>query len=192
MRGKMNALQKGYVLPELSVKMKTMVTVFAIVMGILLPQVCHVAGRAVGVNSGLGEMLLPMHLPVLLVGFLAGPVAGGITGVLTPLISFQLTAMPGVVMLPFITIELAVYGAASGLLKNWKVASFWKVLLAQVSGRVIRGLAICLSVYALGNGKIAVSVIFTSISVGIVGIILQWIVIPLVLRFVGKEDCNAS
>lgn len=188
MRENISIKSKRLVLPELSLKAKTMATICAVVMGVFLPQLCHVAGSFLGVKSGLGEMLLPMHLTVLLVGFLAGPLAGGIAGAATPLISFSLTAMPGVVMLPFIVLELAVYGVVSGLVRNWKVPAVGKVFLAQISGRVIRGLGICLSVYAFGNEKVAVSVIFTSIVAGAAGICLQWILIPVVLHLAGKES----
>lgn len=188
MREKISVKSNRLVLPELSIKAKTMATICAVVMGVFLPQLCHVAGSFFGVKSGLGEMLLPMHLTVLLVGFLAGPLAGGIAGAATPLISFSLTAMPGVVMLPFIVLELVVYGMVSGMVRNRKAPAIAKVLIAQISGRMLRGLAICLSVYAFGNEKVAVSVIFTSIVTGAVGICLQWVLIPLVLRFAGKES----
>ena len=46
-----------------------------IAVGILLPQVFHLAG-----GSAMGTLFLPMHLPVLLGGFLLGPLFGGTVG----------------------------------------------------------------------------------------------------------------
>ena len=66
----------------------------------------------------MGEVFLPMHLPVLLAGFCLGPLFGGAVGILTPLASCLVTgmAMPAPAILPFMVVELAVYGAAAGLL----------------------------------------------------------------------------
>ena len=80
-----------------------------IAVGILLPQVFHLAG-----GSAMGTLFLPMHLPVLLGGFLLGPLFGGTVGLLTPLVSCLLTGMPAAAVLPTMAVELLVYGLAGG------------------------------------------------------------------------------
>lgn len=167
--------------PRLSVKIQTLATVSAIVGAVALPQVFHLLGAVSGLGTALGETFLPMHLPILLVGLLAGPYAGAIAGLFSPLISFALTAMPGAAMLPFMMIELCVYGLATGLLRNVKMPTIGKVVVAQVAGRAVRAAAILLSVYAFHNESIGAAVILTSITAGIFGLVLQWALLPLLV-----------
>lgn len=173
---------------RLSVKAQAMAAAVAVVAAVALPQIIHVAGAALGVGSGLGEMLLPMHLPVLLVGFLAGPWAGLAAGFLAPLMSFGLTGMPGQAMLPFIMIELCIYGLTAGFLSGKAVPVLGKVIVAQCAGRLVRAGAILLAVPVLGISAVPVSVIWTSITAGICGLILQWLLIPVILSWVEKRD----
>ena len=116
-----------------------------------MPQLFHVMGAVSGLGTGLGETFLPMHLPILLVGLLAGPYAGLIAGALGPLASFALSGMPGVVMLPFMMIELAIYGLSAGLLRNVQMPTIAKVLVCQVAGRLVRAAAIFAAIYGFGN-----------------------------------------
>ncbi|MBR3752834.1 MAG: ECF transporter S component [Ruminiclostridium sp.] len=153
-------------------KVQAMAAAIAVVAAVALPQIIHVAGAALGVGSGLGEMLLPMHLPVLLVGFLAGPWAGLVSGFLAPLVSFGLTGMPGQAMLPFIVIELCIYGLTAGFLRAKTMPVLGKVIVAQCAGRLVRAGAILLAVPVLGISAVPVSVIWTSITAGICGLIL--------------------
>lgn len=172
-----NTLKK----PRLSVKAQTFATLVAIVSAVVLPELFHVVGAVSGSGSALGETFLPMQLPIILVGLLAGPYAGLIAGLLSPLISFGVTAMPAAVMLPFMMLELAAYGFVSGILSECRMPVIAKVLIAQIAGRVIRAAAILFGVYAL-NSKMNVSVIWTSIAVGLPGLILQWAFIPLIIN----------
>ena len=167
--------------PRLSVKTQTLVTLLAIVTAVALPQLFHVVGALSALGTALGEAFLPMHLPILLVGLLAGPYAGFISGLLGPVVSFALSGMPGAAMLPFMMIELAVYGLSAGLLRNVKVPTLGKVVISQVAGRVVRAAAILMAVYAFGNEAIQVSIIWSSIVAGLPGLILQWSLLPLIV-----------
>ncbi len=169
---------------ELSVKTQAVATFLAVLAAVVLPQVFHVMGLVSGVGTGLGEALLPMHLPVILVGLLAGKYAGGIAGLLAPVISFAL--MPVGVMLPFMVIELGVYGLTAGLLKNVKLPTIAKVLFVQMAGRAVKAVAILVSVCVIGNAGIKVASIWYSISTGIFGIILQLLLLPLIVAGVEK------
>lgn len=167
--------------PRLSVKLQTVATIVAIIGAVAVPQFFHLLGRISGMGTALGETFLPMHLPIILVGLLAGPYAGAIAGLLGPLASFQLCAMPTAVMLPFMMLELCGYGLCAGLLRSIKMPVIVKVLIAQVAGRLLRAAAILVAVYGFGNTQIKPAIIWTSIGKGIFGLVLQWVLLPLIV-----------
>lgn len=173
-----------------AVAKQTVAALVAAVAAVALPQVVHSIGLMTGSGSALGEMLLPMHLPILMVGFLAGPIAGVLAGAVSPLISFLLTGMPSAAMLPFLVIELAVYGFGAGRMRGVSMPKFGKVFLVQVAGRGIRALAILLSVVVFHSTAISTGIIFSSVVKGVPGIVLQWILIPLMLYFVERNQKN--
>ena len=162
-----------------------LISVCAVVACVALPQVFHLLGRWTGVGTALGEMLLPMHLPVMLAGLLAGPVAGLTAGAISPFISFSLTTMPGAAMVPFMMVELAVYGLCAGLLRDHKMPTVCKVLIAQVAGRLVRALVLVAAVQ-LELTRLPISLIWTSITVGVAGILLQLVLIPVLMRAVRR------
>ena len=176
-----NSAVKDLRRPRVSLKIQSLAALAAIVAAVALPYIVHVAGKALGIGTALGETLLPMHFPIILVGLLAGPYAGAAAGLSGPLASHLMTGMPGSVMLPFMMIELCAYGIVSGLLRNIKIPSIAKVLIVQICGRAIRAAAILTAVYALGNDTVKVSVIWNSIAVGLPGLLLQWSLIPLLI-----------
>lgn len=178
--------------PRLSVKVQTIATILAIAGAVAVPQLFHLLGAVSGLGTALGETFLPMHLPIILVGLLAGPYAGAISGLFGPLMSFALSGMPGAVMLPFMMIELCVYGLSAGLLRNVKIPTIGKVLAVQVAGRVIRAAAILIAVYAFGNDSIKVAAIWNSISAGIFGLVLQWALLPLIIYRVENIKNNKT
>ncbi len=166
---------------KLSIKTQTLCTIGAIVAAVALPQLFHLMGAISGLGTTLGEAFLPMHLPIILVGLIAGPYAGAISGLLSPAISFGLSGMPVAAMLPFMMIELCAYGLISGLLRNVNIPTIAKVLITQFGGRFVRAIAILISVYALGNETVTISVIWMSIATGVFGLALQWTLIPLIV-----------
>lgn len=175
------AIAKTMERPRLSVKAQTLATLTAIVGAVAVPQIFHLLGAVSGLGTALGEIFLPMHLPIILVGLLAGPYAGAISGLLGPLCSFALSGMPGIVMLPFMMIELCAYGLFAGLLRHVKAPTVVKVVATQIAGRAVRAIAILIAVYALGNETIRVASIWTSISTGLFGLVLQWSFLPLLV-----------
>lgn len=172
--------------PRLSVKVQTLATIAAIAGAVIVPQIFHALGAALGLGTALGETFLPMHLPILLVGLLAGPYAGAIAGMFGPLVSFAFSGMPGIAMLPFMMLELCVYGLTTGLLRNVKLPVIMKVIFAQIAGRVLRAAAILVAVYGLGSESVPVASIWMSIGTGIFGIALQWISLPLITHCVER------
>lgn len=165
---------------KLSLKVQALAGLIAIVSAVALPQLFHLMGAASGLGTALGEAFLPMHLPIILAGLLCGPYAAAAAGAASPLISFLLTGMPGVVMLPFMCVELFTYGLTAGMLRSTKMPTIAKVVIAQIAGRGVRALAILLGVNVFGSA-IGVSVIWTSIAAGVFGIALQWVLIPLII-----------
>ena len=160
----------------------------AMAAAVILPQIFHVLGAVSGINTALGEILLPMHLPVILVGLIIGPWAGCCAGLLSPLISYMLTDMPAMQMLPFMMIELFVYGLLAGMLRELKIHTFIKVVIIQIGGRMIRAAAILAATQLLNISSLSVSVIWTSIRTGLFGIVLQWLLIPLIIYRIEKGN----
>jgi hypothetical protein len=77
----------------LSIKKQIVATIIAIASAVLIPQFFHLLGRASGLGTSLGEIILPMHLSILVVGLIAGPYAGAITGLVSPVISFAISGI---------------------------------------------------------------------------------------------------
>ena len=65
-----------------------------------------------------GATFLPMHIFVLIAGLLFGWRAGLITGLFTPLVSYFISGMPVLNILPQIVIELSAYGIIAGILRQ--------------------------------------------------------------------------
>lgn len=160
---------------------KILISVFAVISAIALPQICHYIGVLTGTGANLGAMLLPMHIPVLLAGFLGGAVVGTTVGVISPLISFAISGMPSAALLPFMIIELAVYGLVSGILSNKNMNAVLKTAIVLLSGRIARALAVLTSIYAFGNEKLAITAAYMFIVEGIIGTLIQLVVIPFVV-----------
>ena len=88
----------------------------------------------------LGVAFLPMHLPIIFVGLIAGPAVGAIAGAAAPLVSFLLSGMPMLAMLPLMMVELCAYGLVAGLLRGIKLPSLAKVVIdRRVSVRFQQG-----------------------------------------------------
>lgn len=165
----------------LSIKVQTLSALFAIISAVVLPQIFHILGTISGLGTIPGDVFLPMHLPIILVGLLAGPYAGAISGLLAPVVSFSLSGMPNIIILPFMVIELFAYGLTSGILRNIKIPTILKVFISQICGRVAFLLSILTSVYISGNNSISINAILNSLRSGIFGIVIQLILFPLII-----------
>src|SRR3989338_8904233 len=62
-----------------------------------------------------GPKFLPMHIFVMLAGLLFGWRTGMLVGLLSPLMSYSITHMPPMAILPETVLELTVYGLTAGL-----------------------------------------------------------------------------
>ena len=121
---------------------------------------------------------------MILVGFMAGTYAGAVSGFLAPLVSFAFSGMPGTALLPFMMIELAVYGLVSGLMYNTfkfnkkKMGTYISLLTAMLCGRIVYAISLFVAVNLMGiqcGGPIAA---VTATVSGVPGIIIQVLIIP--------------
>lgn len=163
-------------LPKLSLGTKTAATLLAIVAAVVLPQLFHVIGAVSGQGTMLGVAFLPMHLPIIFVGLIAGPAVGAIAGAAAPLVSFLLSGMPMLAMLPLMMVELCAYGLVAGLLRGIKLPSLAKVVIAQLAGRVVLTAATAI---AFGSSKAIAATWTSDLAAGLPGLALQWALIPL-------------
>ena len=97
---------KSFEKPRLSLRAKTIYTIAAIAGAVVLPQIFHTLGAVSGLGTSVGEAFLPMHLPIILAGLLAGPLVGAVSGFLAPIISYALSGMPLITMLPLSLIHI--------------------------------------------------------------------------------------
>lgn len=158
---------------------KIVAVLAAVAASVALPQIFHAIGMISGTGSAVGSAFLPMHIPVILAGMLFGPVAGTFAGVLSPVVSSLISGMPVSAVLPFMIIELGVYGLTAGLLSNVRLNSFVKLLIVQVAGRAARALAVLAAIYIFGNTALTLASIGEFIISGLFGIVIQWAFIPL-------------
>lgn len=166
-------------------KVKFFLAVITVVLAVASPFIAHVAfGNASGVRW------LPMYYPVLLSGLLLGSLYGSVVGVVSPIISFILTSivstpMPILQRLPFMCIELAVFGALSGafstLVYRKSYMAFPVVLLTEVVGR-----GVFLALVAIFNSvtTLTPSVVWAQIKMGWPGLLFAFITVPCVVMLV--------
>lgn len=147
-------------------------------LSLVLPQVFHLTAI-----PQVGAVFLPMHIPVLLAGFMLGPVYAPVIGAVAPIISHLLTNMPVAARLPFMIIELLVYGLASGLLyhtfklKDRRFGAVIALALSMLFGRLAYALALVVAAEFFGvEGGFMAAV--TATVTGVYGIVLQFITIP--------------
>lgn len=132
-----------------------------------------------------GALISPMHIPAFLCGLVCGPVWGAVVGCVSPLLRFVLFSMPPIMAAVPMAFELAVYGAAAGILykvfrRFWgKVPSVYGALvLAMIDGRVVNAV-VKAAMLGLAGSEFSLVLIFAELFTGTwVGILVQFILIP--------------
>ncbi len=156
-------------------------TAICAAMCVVLPIAFHAIPNA-------GSVMLPMHIPVLLCGLVCGWPYGLVCGLIGPLLS-SFTGMPPLSILPSMMVECGVYGMVTGLMMKYvrtgkSVADLYiSMLAAMVLGRVVAGFAKAL-IFAPGTPAFAW--VTTSLVMGIPGIVIQLIVMPLMIAALTK------
>lgn len=161
-----------------------------VALGVLTPQIFHLFGAAAG------QTFLPMHIPVLIAGLCVSPLCGAVSGIFSPMLSCIITSMPSPVKMPFMCIELFVYGLVSGFamkvffvrIKNYTARVYASLITAQICGRVANILCSALGVYVLGikNPAVSIKAALMSVPAGLIGIAIQLIFIPPVAIVLNK------
>lgn len=163
---------------KMSTVKKSMITAVCIALCYVLPMLFH------GIQNA-GSIFCPMHIPALICGLVCGWPYGLLCGLAGPALSSVLTGMPPVAILPAMMVELAVYGAASGLMmqfvhtKKTYADLYLSLVVAIVAGRVIAGLAKAL-IFARGSYSMAAWVA-GSVVTSWPGTVLQLVLIPTVV-----------
>lgn len=159
-------------------------------LGVLFPMIFHLFGAVSG------QTFLPMHIPVLIAGLVTSAPCGLIVGVLSPFLSCLLTEMPSFFKMPFMCIELGVYGLTSGLfmklfgkrVKSETARIYLSLVCAQICGRLANLICTYFAIHVLGisNPAISVKLCLLSVPAGFIGIIIQLILIPPTARILLK------
>ena len=153
-----------------------------IAIGVLFPQIFHFLPW-----PNAGSIFLPMHIPVILAGMLLGPYLGGIVGALVPFLSCLAFTMPPLARMPFMVLELAAYGILAGLfVRKLRLPVILSVVLTQIGGRLVYALSLLVAGGLLQIPGTSVLAVWTAVTTGIVGIILQLILIPALMAVLKK------
>ena len=145
-------------------------------LGFIFPLFFHMAG----LGSGLGKVFLPMFWPLAACGFFLSPVYALLTGLLTPVVSRFLTGMPPSPFMELMMIELAVLAiTASVLHRKSSLGIFWIVLFSLLVSRLCTWLIAGVIGPLLGLFPEGYS--FSQIIVGLPGIIVMLIYVPLIV-----------
>ena len=149
---------------------------------VLLPMVFHT------IPNG-GTIFLPMHIPVLVCGLMCGGLYGGLCGLLGPLLSSLITGMPALSFAPAMMAECAVYGLCCGIMmkyvKTGKTALdlYISLITSMLLGRVVSGFV---KAFILTPGISPFAWVGESLVVGVPGIVIQLILIPLLITALQK------
>ncbi len=158
---------------------KGAISVAMVILSVGLPQIAHIIGGA-----SAGAAWMPMYLPALLAGCLLGWQWGLGVGIIAPIVSFGFTtlalgsAMPALERLPYMTLELAAFGAVTGLfakkIEKNSLFAFPAVLLAQLAGRTVY------AVYNLIAGA-SFAHVWASVQTSLTGLYVQALLVPAIV-----------
>ncbi len=158
-------------------------------MGILLPQVFHIAGGSMS-----GKIFLPMHIPTLLCGFVCGPFWAGAVGFVCPLLSSAITGMPemfpqGISQMG----EMLVYGAVSGAVSHYLMKNkgtllnvYVSLISAMICGRIVSGIIKYLLLIPTANPLTWKAFIGAAVITSWPGIVIQLVIIPIIVAVIKK------
>ncbi|MGB8706912.1 MAG: ECF transporter S component [Dehalococcoidia bacterium] len=169
-----------------------LLTAAFVMLAVFVPWVFHQFHLA-------GPTFLPMHIFVLIAGLLFGWRSGLLVGLFTPLVSYFISGMPALNVLPQVVIELSSYGFIAGILREkYNLRTIWSLLGAIIGGRLALLLAISViyliagqSYSPLGLEANPLASFWSTIKQGWPGILLQLAFIPAIIWLVGKFTAGA-
>ena len=153
-------------------------------LGIAIPRIFHIL-----VGSSAGATFLPMHFMVLISAIVFGITSSCIVAGSSVIFSYLLTGMPALARMPYMLIELIIYGILLGLF-NKKFNSYISLIATMILGRILYAGVLFASVNLLGLNGYGISVM-QSIKSGIPGIVLQLALVP-VLAMIVKKGINLN
>ncbi len=148
-------------------------------IGIALPRIFHLIA-----GSSAGSIFLPMHIAVLIAALTFGVFSGSIVAGTSVIFSYLLTGMPNIARLPYMLIELIIYAILLGLF-NKKFNKYISLIATIVLGRVIYSGVLFAAINVFGFSTYGLSVI-DSIKVGLPGIALQLLFVPVIAKVIEK------
>ncbi len=148
-------------------------------LGIALPRIFHILA-----GSEAGATFLPMHICVLIAALTFGTISSSIVAGNSVIFSYLLTGMPSLARLPYMLIELVIYGVLLSVL-NKKFNSYVSLIITIVLGRILYAGVLLFSVNILGFSSYGISVM-ESVKMGIPGIILQLLFVPIIAKIMNK------
>lgn len=148
-------------------------------LGIAIPRIFHIL-----VGSSAGVTFLPMHFMVLISAIVFGITSSCIVAGSSVIFSYLLTGMPALARMPYMLIELIIYGILLGLF-NKKFNSYISLIATMILGRILYAGVLFASVNLLGLNGYGISVM-QSIKSGIPGIVLQIALVPVLAMIVKK------
>ncbi len=162
-------------------------TLVFVSLAVLVPWVFHQFHLA-------GPTFLPMHIFVLIAGLVFGWRTGLIVGLLTPLASYAISGMPVLRILPQIVVELSAYGLVAGILsEKFNLRVIWSLVGAMVGGRLALFLTVLIIYLIVGEGYSPLGLetnpfilVWSVIKQGWLGIVIQFVSIPVIVWLVGK------
>ncbi len=148
-----------------------------VALAVSIPWACHM------IHPSAGPTVLPLFFFVLLSGAFLGWRAGVMVGLLTPLISYCLSGMPVVQIIPSIMSQTVVYGLAAGLLyRQLRCGLVISLVGANIAGR----LAAFLLMAQLADLEYATHLAWSTLQTGWPGILLQLLFLPPIVIFLEK------
>lgn len=148
-------------------------------LGIALPRIFHML-----VGAGAGATFLPMHICVLIAALTFGAISSTIVAGSSVIFSYLLTGMPALARLPYMLIELVIYGILLSVF-NKKFNSYISLVMTVVLGRILYAGVLFSAVNILGLSSYGISVM-DSVRMGIPGIILQLLFVPVLAKIMNK------
>lgn len=160
---------------------KIIISAMFLALGVALPFLT-------GQIKEIGDTLLPMHIPVMLCGLICGGKYGLVVGLILPFLRAITVGMPPIYPnAVWMSLELATYGFVIGFLYfSFQRKQLWWLccclFISMISGRIVWGIAKTVLLGVTGKPFTVQAFIAGGIIDALPGIILQFIIIPAIIR----------
>ena len=170
---------------------KILLSAMFLSLGVVLPFLT-------GQIKEIGDTLLPMHIPVMLCGLICGWKYGAAVGCILPFLRAVTVGMPPIYPnAVWMAAELATYGFVIGFLyfTFYKKQMWWLyfcLFVSMVSGRVVWGIAKAILLGVAGKSFTLQAFIAGGLIDSIPGILLQFILIPAIIKLINIKSEKAK